>query len=126
MPLKYPVYSPFMSFNDHSILITKNFPTFLNSLSMSLENQINRIVKSDYSYKNLMGGYLFLIRDKLYAPFLKFFLRNKIAGFAIPIALLIITIFSISFAFTENKSEIIINADQIKVIDNENKIKAKV
>ncbi len=40
-------------------------------------------------------SFLFLIRDKIYAPFLKFFLRNKIAGFAIPIALLIITIFSI-------------------------------
>jgi len=37
---------------------------------------------------------------------------------------IIIIIFSISLAFTENKSEIIINADQIKVIDNENKIKA--
>jgi multidrug efflux pump subunit AcrB len=40
-------------------------------------------------------GFLFLIRDKVYAPFLKFFLRNKIAGFAIPVSLLIITIFSI-------------------------------
>ncbi len=34
-------------------------------------------------------SFLFLIRDKLYAPFLKFFLKNKIAfGFAIPISLL--------------------------------------
>ncbi|WP_111707824.1 efflux RND transporter permease subunit [Lutibacter citreus] len=39
--------------------------------------------------------FLFFIRDKIYAPFLKFFLRNKLAGFAIPIGLLIITVFSI-------------------------------
>lgn len=38
---------------------------------------------------------LIRIRDKVYAPFLKFFLRNKLAGFAIPIALLFLTISSI-------------------------------
>lgn len=39
--------------------------------------------------------FLFAIRDNLYAPFLKFFLRNKLLGFTIPIALLIITFSSI-------------------------------
>jgi multidrug efflux pump subunit AcrB len=39
--------------------------------------------------------FLFYIRDHIYAPFLKFFLRNKVLGFAIPIALLILTISSI-------------------------------
>ncbi|SDW75257.1 Multidrug efflux pump subunit AcrB [Lutibacter oricola] len=39
--------------------------------------------------------FLFYIRDKIYAPFLKFFLRNKFFGFVIPISLLILTIASI-------------------------------
>ena len=32
------------------------------------------------------------IRDKLYAPYLRFFLKNKFFGFAIPIALLVISV----------------------------------
>jgi multidrug efflux pump subunit AcrB len=32
---------------------------------------------------------LFFVRDNLYAPYLRFFLKNKLLGFAIPIALLI-------------------------------------
>ena len=39
--------------------------------------------------------FLFAIRDNLYAPFLKFFLRNKLLGFTIPTALLILTFSSI-------------------------------
>lgn len=35
---------------------------------------------------------LFYVRDKMYAPYLKFFLKNKALGFAIPIALLIFSI----------------------------------
>ncbi|SNR33677.1 efflux RND transporter permease subunit [Lutibacter flavus] len=35
---------------------------------------------------------LFYFRDTLYAPYLKFFLKNKLLGFAIPIALLILSI----------------------------------
>jgi multidrug efflux pump subunit AcrB len=40
-------------------------------------------------------AFLFYIRDVIYAPFLKFFLRNKLLGFAIPISLLILTLASI-------------------------------
>ncbi|MBX2840838.1 MAG: efflux RND transporter permease subunit [Flammeovirgaceae bacterium] len=36
------------------------------------------------------------MRDKLYAPYLKFFLQNKLLGFAIPVALLLVTIGAIS------------------------------
>ena len=36
--------------------------------------------------------YLFAFRDKLYVPYLTFFLKNKALGFAIPIALLIFSI----------------------------------
>ncbi len=35
---------------------------------------------------------LFYVRDNLYAPYLRFFLKHKLLGFAIPIALLIISI----------------------------------
>ena len=36
--------------------------------------------------------FLMFIRDRLYAPYLKFILKNKILGFAIPLSLLIISI----------------------------------
>jgi multidrug efflux pump subunit AcrB len=39
---------------------------------------------------------LMFVRDKLYAPYLKFYLKNKFLGFAIPIALLIFSIGGIS------------------------------
>ena len=35
---------------------------------------------------------VFYVRDNLYAPYLRFFLKHKLLGFAIPIALLIISI----------------------------------
>ncbi|MCK4562845.1 MAG: efflux RND transporter permease subunit, partial [Flavobacteriaceae bacterium] len=46
-----------------------------------------------FSQINQKGDkFLTYLRDKLYAPYLRFFLRNKILGFAIPIALLIFSI----------------------------------
>ncbi len=36
--------------------------------------------------------FLMFIRDRLYAPYLRFYLRNKFLGFAIPIALLIFSV----------------------------------
>jgi len=40
--------------------------------------------------------FLMYVRDNLYAPYLRFFLKNKFLGFAIPIALLIFSIGGIS------------------------------
>jgi multidrug efflux pump subunit AcrB len=40
--------------------------------------------------------FLMYVRDKLYAPYLRFFLKNKFLGFAIPMALLIFSIGGIS------------------------------
>ncbi len=37
-------------------------------------------------------GFLLLLRDRFYAPYLRFFLKNRFLGFAIPIALLVISI----------------------------------
>ena len=59
------------------------------------EKKRSKINQFFATINNKSESFLFLIRDKIYAPFLKFFLRNKIAGFAIPVSLLIITIFSI-------------------------------
>jgi len=37
-------------------------------------------------------SFLWFVRDKLYVPYLRFFLKNKVLGFSIPIALLIFSI----------------------------------
>ncbi|MDV7188370.1 efflux RND transporter permease subunit [Lutibacter sp. TH_r2] len=59
------------------------------------EKKKSKINQFFYKINETSEGFLFYIRDKIYAPFLKFFLRNKFFGFAIPIALLILTIASI-------------------------------
>jgi multidrug efflux pump subunit AcrB len=43
-------------------------------------------------FNNKGDQFLVFLRDRLYAPYLRFFLRNKFLGFAIPIALLIFSI----------------------------------
>ncbi len=51
--------------------------------------------KFDYYFKKInkhADKFLMYIRDRLYAPYLKFILKNKILGFAIPLSLLIISI----------------------------------
>lgn len=50
-----------------------------------------------FSMFNKKGDqFLTFIRDRLYAPYLRFFLKNKFLGFAIPLALLIFSIGGIS------------------------------
>ncbi len=50
-----------------------------------------------FSMFNKKGDqFLTFIRDRLYAPYLRFYLKNKFLGFAIPIALLIFSIGGIS------------------------------
>ena len=49
----------------------------------------------DYVFKKINGyadNFLMFIRDRLYAPYLKFILKNKFIGFAIPVSLLIISL----------------------------------
>ena len=55
----------------------------------------NKLNQFFFDVNQKSEAFLFYIRDHMYAPFLKFFLRNKFAGFAIPIALLILTFASI-------------------------------
>ncbi|MDP3359569.1 MAG: efflux RND transporter permease subunit [Lutibacter sp.] len=56
------------------------------------EKQRNKINHFFYQVNQKAEVGLFYVRDNLYAPFLIFFLRNKALGFALPIALLIISI----------------------------------
>ncbi len=50
-----------------------------------------------FSVFNKKGDqFLTFLRDRLYAPYLRFFLRNKFLGFSIPVALLIFSIGGIS------------------------------
>ena len=48
-----------------------------------------------YWFNKYADQFMSWMRDKLYGPYLKFFLRHKLLGFAIPLALLILTIASI-------------------------------
>lgn len=56
------------------------------------EKQRNKINHFFYQINQKAEVGLFYVRDNFYAPFLKFFLRNKALGFALPISLLIISI----------------------------------
>jgi multidrug efflux pump subunit AcrB len=49
-----------------------------------------------YWFNKHSERFLVWMRDKLYGPYLKFFLQNKLLGFAIPITMLILTIGSIN------------------------------
>ena len=51
--------------------------------------------KFDYYFQKInkyADNFLVYIRDRLYSPYLKFILKNKLMGFAIPLSLLIISI----------------------------------
>ncbi|MTI31371.1 efflux RND transporter permease subunit [Xanthovirga aplysinae] len=52
--------------------------------------------KKENKFRRFFEGILAYLRDKLYAPSLKFFLKNKFLGFSIVFALLIITIAGIN------------------------------
>ncbi|MBE0422465.1 MAG: efflux RND transporter permease subunit [Lutibacter sp.] len=56
------------------------------------EKKRNKINQFFYEVNQKAEVILFYVRDNLYAPYLKFFLRNKALGFALPIALLIVSI----------------------------------
>jgi len=52
----------------------------------------NRLNAFFFKVNQLSEKGLFYFRDNVYAPFLKFFLKNKLLGFAIPISLFILSI----------------------------------
>ncbi|MEQ9285501.1 MAG: efflux RND transporter permease subunit [Cyclobacteriaceae bacterium] len=48
--------------------------------------------QKSYWFNNYADKLMNWMRDKLYAPFLRFFIKNKFLGFAIPITLLVLTL----------------------------------
>src|SRR5690606_26188400 len=61
---RYPRYSPFMNFTDKIVLAKNNLSGYLNSTSLSLKENSDRIIKQNFNYINSIGGYLHLERDK--------------------------------------------------------------
>ncbi len=59
---------------------------------MRKEKKRKGIFKIFYSINIKADKFLMYIRDNLYAPYLRFYLKNKVLGFAIPISLLIFSI----------------------------------
>jgi len=49
-----------------------------------------------YFFNRWADNFMNFMRDKLYGPYLKYFMKNRLLGFAIPIAILVLTIGSIS------------------------------
>jgi multidrug efflux pump subunit AcrB len=63
--------------------------------SKALEREGKKSNRVDHLFKRInkyADKRLFQFRDKVYVPYLKFFLKNKFLGFAIPVALLIVSI----------------------------------
>jgi multidrug efflux pump subunit AcrB len=63
--------------------------------SKALQKEGRKVNKIDAFFKKVNKAadkWLMKIRDKFYVPYLRFFLRNKFLGFAIPIALFIFSI----------------------------------
>jgi multidrug efflux pump subunit AcrB len=56
----------------------------------------NKINTFFFNVNQKAEKYLFIVRDYVYIPFLKFFLQHKLLGFAIPISLLIFSIGALS------------------------------
>ncbi len=63
--------------------------------SKALHRSGKKLSKIDQFFKNMnqrAERILFKIRDRVYVPYMRFFLKNRFLGFAIPIALLIFSI----------------------------------
>ena len=58
------VYSPFMNFSDKIIIAQNNLSVYFNVNSLSLKENLGRILNRNFDYSNSIGGYLYLERDK--------------------------------------------------------------
>lgn len=65
MTNRYPVFEVFMDKNDHFLLLTSNFTGFVNSFSLSIKSNFERIIASDYNFTSKLGGYLYLKKNKV-------------------------------------------------------------
>lgn len=62
---RYTKLSPFMDVQSNCILLKNNPSGFLNSFSYSNKDKIGQILHSEYDYSRRIGGYLYLVRDKI-------------------------------------------------------------
>ncbi|MEP1487168.1 MAG: hypothetical protein ABJK28_01920 [Algibacter sp.] len=60
----YPIFSPFMNFEDNRILLSNNFIGYIRAIPNSLNNRVSQILKKNYDYSKNLGGYEDLIRNK--------------------------------------------------------------
>lgn len=61
---RYPKFSPFMTFEDNMLLLKNNPKGYLNAFSHSNKRKMNAIISQEYDYSKVLGGYLYLVRDK--------------------------------------------------------------
>lgn len=57
MTYRYPTYAPFLSFQEHLLLLEKNPNSFFKSVSIALKHNISTILHNDYNYIKKTGGY---------------------------------------------------------------------
>jgi hypothetical protein len=62
---RYTIYSSFISLNNQFFLIKNNPNGYLNSLSNSNRSKLSTIIRIDYDYSNKLGGYKYLVLDKI-------------------------------------------------------------
>ncbi len=62
---RYPQFAPFMDNQDNMILLKNNYSGYVNSLSVSLRRNFERVLKQDFSFKDVLGGYVYSKRDKI-------------------------------------------------------------
>jgi hypothetical protein len=60
----YPLYSSYMGFGDNVVLFKNNPLGYLNNISVSLREKIDRIFDENFDYPSKIGGYLYLERNK--------------------------------------------------------------
>ena len=75
-------------------------------------NQLNTFF---YNVNQKAEKFLFYLRDHLYAPYLRFFLKHKALGFAIPIALLILSIGSLGGGIVKTSFFPSIASDRVSI-----------
>lgn len=78
--------------------------------SRALKRETKSFILNDYADRVVA-----FLRDKIYAPMLRFFLNNKVLGFAIPIALFIVTIGSIAGGIIRVTFFPSISSDQVSI-----------
>jgi len=57
---RYPMYSPFMDFEDKFMLAKNNITGFYNANSLTLKHNLGITIKKDYEYVSKIGAYQYL------------------------------------------------------------------